>query len=148
MDPMSNIQVPITSNLYFIASMLIFLAIDGHHMLIKALYDSFSTLPPGNMAFGAGALGVVTELFSTVLATGFKMAAPIVATVLIADVALGTVSRMVPQMNVFVIGMPLKIIIGLMIVALTIPMFIETMKSIFELMGASVSNYLKELYPG
>ena len=75
------------------------------------------------------------------------MAAPIVATVLIADVALGTVSRMVPQMNVFVIGMPLKIIIGLMIVALTIPMFIETMKSIFELMGASVSNYLKELYP-
>ena len=50
MDPMSNIQVPITSNLYFIASMLIFLAIDGHHMLIKALYDSFSTLPPGNMA--------------------------------------------------------------------------------------------------
>ena len=41
MDPMSNIQVPITSNLYFIASMLILLAMDGHHMLIRALYDSF-----------------------------------------------------------------------------------------------------------
>ena len=76
------------------------------------------------------------------------MAAPIVAAVLIADVALGTISRMVPQMNIFVIGMPLKIIVGLIIVALTIPMFIETIKSVFELMGLSVDNYLKELNPG
>lgn len=88
------------------------------------------------------------NLFSTVLATGFKMAAPIVAAVLIADVALGTISRMVPQMNVFVIGMPLKIIVGLIIVVITIPMFVEIMKSVFELMGTSVENYLKELKPG
>lgn len=148
MDPMSNIQVPITSNLYFIASMLIFLAMDGHHMLIRALYDSFSSLPLGRTVFSAGAHDVVMKLFGTVLATGFKMAAPIVAAVLIADVALGTISRMVPQMNIFVIGMPLKIIVGLIIVALTIPMFIETIKSVFELMGLSVDNYLKELNPG
>ncbi|HPV01533.1 MAG TPA: flagellar biosynthetic protein FliR [Clostridiales bacterium] len=147
-DPMSNIQVPITSNFYFIASMLIFLAMGGHHMLIKALFDSFSSLPPGSAAFSEGANDIIMNLFSTVLATGFKLAAPIVAAVLIADVALGTISRMVPQMNVFVIGMPLKIFVGLIIVVITIPMFVEIMKSVFELMGNSVSNYLKELNPG
>jgi len=51
-------------------------------------------------------------------------------------------------MNVFVIGMPLKIIVGLIIVVITIPMFVEIMKSVFELMGNSVDNYLKELNPG
>ena len=147
-DPMSNIQVPITSNFFFIASMLIFLSIGGHHMLIKALFDSFSSLPPGTAAYTGGAHQIIMNLFSTVLATGFKMAAPIVAAVLIADVALGTISRMVPQMNVFVIGMPLKIIVGLIIVVITIPMFVEIMKSVFELMGTSVENYLKELKPG
>ena len=147
-DPMSNIQVPITSNMYFIASMLIFLSMGGHHMLIKALYDSFSTLPPGRLAYGAGAHNIVMDLFGTVLATGFKMAAPVVATSIIADIALGTISKMVPQMNIFVIGMPHKILVGLIIVAITIPMFIEIMRSVFELMGMTVDNYLKELNPG
>jgi len=147
-DPMSNLQVPVTSNFYFIASMLIFIAIGGHHMLIKALFDSYTSLPPGSAAFTKGTYEIINNLFSTVLSTGFKLAAPIVAAVLIADVALGTISRMVPQMNVFVIGMPLKIIVGLIIVVITIPMFVEIMKSVFELMGNSVDNYLKELNPG
>jgi len=147
-DPISNIQVPVTSNLYFIASMLIFLAIDGHHMLIKALFDSFSSVPLGSAAFSAGVNNVIMNLFSTIFATGFKMAAPVIATVLITDVALGTISRLVPQMNVFMIGMPLKIVVGLIIVVITIPMFIEIMKSVFELMGVSITDYLKELNPG
>ena len=147
-DPISNIQVPVTSNLYFISSMLIFLAIDGHHMLIKALFDSFSSVPLGSAAFSAGVNNVIMNLFSTIFATGFKMAAPVIATVLITDVALGTISRMVPQMNVFMIGMPLKIVVGLIIVVITIPMFIEIMKSVFELMGVSITDYLKELNPG
>lgn len=147
-DPVSNIQVPITSNVYFIISMLIFLAIDGHHMLIRALFDSFTSVPPGSAVFDSGIYNGVSELFGTVLATGFKVAAPVVATILIADVALGAISRMVPQMNIFVIGMPLKIIAGLIIIAVTIPIFIDVLKQLFELMGMSVADYIKELNPG
>ncbi len=148
MDPMSNIQVPITSNIYFIISMLLFLLMDGHHMLIKALFDSFETLPLGTAVFSSEISNSVLILFGTVLATGFKIAAPIVATVLILDVALGTVSRMVPQMNIFVVGMPLKIIIGLIVIVITVPMFISVMQMVFELMSTSVINYIKELNPG
>ncbi len=148
MDPISNIQVPITSNIYFIISMLLFLTMDGHHMLIRALFDSFSSLPPGKAVFNAGISDIVQGIFGSVLATGVRIAAPIVATVLILDVALGTISRMVPQMNIFVIGMPLKIIIGLIIITITIPLFVSVMQSIFELMDTGVADYLKELNPG
>jgi flagellar biosynthetic protein FliR len=148
MDPISNIQVPITSNIYFIVSMLLFLSMNGHHMLISALFDSFSSLPPGKAVFKAEISDSIMDIFSTVLATGVRIAAPVVATVLILDIAMGTISRMVPQMNIFVIGMPLKIIAGLIIMAITIPLFISVMRTIFGLMESNVVNYLKELNPG
>jgi flagellar biosynthetic protein FliR len=148
LDPISNIQVPVTSNVYFIVSMLLFLTMNGHHMLIKALFDSFTSLPPGQAVFRAEISDSVLGIFGTVLATGVRIAAPIIATVLILDVALGTISKMVPQMNIFVIGMPLKIIIGLIIIVITIPMFISIMQDIFDLMGTGTANYLKELNPG
>lgn len=148
LDPISNIQVPITSNIYFIISMLLFLIMDGHHMLIRALFDSFSSLPLGKAVFNAEIPDSVLGIFGTVLATGVRIAAPIVATVLIVDIALGTISRMVPQMNIFVIGMPLKIIIGLIVITITIPLFISVMQTVFELMDGGVINYIKELNPG
>ncbi len=147
MDPMSNIQVPITANVYFIVSMLVFLSIDGHHMLIKALFDSFTTLPLGTAEFNAGITDNYIGLFGSVFSTGFKIAAPIVATILIADIVMGTISRMVPQMNIFVIGMPLKIIVGLLVLVITIPMFVDVMVSVFKLMNTSVVDYVKELRP-
>ncbi len=148
MDPMSNIQVPITSNIYFIISMLLFLMMNGHHMLIKALFDSFTSLPLGEAVFSGDIYESIFNIFGTVLATGFKIAAPIVATVLIVDIALGTISRMVPQMNIFVIGMPLKIIVGLIVIVITMPLFISIMQKVFGMMDAGVANYLKELNPG
>lgn len=147
-DPVSNIQVPITSNLYFIMSMLLFLSMNGHHVLIKALFDSFSTLPLGTAVFDASLTDELMNVFTTVFTTGFKIAAPIVAAILVADVALGTISRMVPQINIFVIGMPLKIIVGLLIIIITIPVFISVMNVIFKTMDGSVLNFIKELKPG
>lgn len=147
MDPISNIQVPVTSNLYFIISMLIFLAINGHHMLIQTLFDSFESLPLGTAVFNKGVVDGITGLFTTVLATGFKIAAPIVAAILVTDIALGTISKMVPQINIFVIGMPLKIIVGMVILIITIPVFINIMETVFMLMNTSTLDYIKELGP-
>ena len=148
MDPVSNIQVPVTSNIYFIMSMLLFLSMNGHHVLIKALFDSFTTLPLGTAVFDASLADGLMAVFGTVFATGFKIAAPIVAAILLTDVALGTISRMVPQLNIFVIGMPLKIFVGLIILLITIPMFISVMEMIFKAMDGSMLNFIKELKPG
>jgi flagellar biosynthetic protein FliR len=147
LDPISNIQVPVTSNLYFIISMLMFLTINGHHMLILTLFDSFTTLPLGTALFNKEIVDGITGLFTTVLATGFKIAAPIVASILITDIALGTISKMVPQINIFVIGMPLKIIVGMVILIITIPAFISIMETVYKLMNSSMLDYIKELGP-
>jgi len=148
MDPVNNIQVPVTSNVYFIISMLLFLAIDGHHMLIRTLYYSFDSLPVGGAMFDKDLVNGLMDLFGTVFATGIKIAGPILASILIADIALGAISKTVPQINIFVIGMPLKIIVGLIVLLATIPMFITVMESIFKLMETGMLDYLKELGAG
>lgn len=147
-DPISNIQVPITSNLYFILCMLLFLSINGHHVLIKALFDSFGTLPLGTAVFDASLTDGLLKVFTTVFATGFKIAAPVVAAILLTDITLGTISKMVPQMNIFVIGLPLKIFIGILIMLITLPIFMTVMNTLFRTMDGSVLDFIKDLKPG
>lgn len=147
MDPVSNIQVPITSNLYFIVSMLVYMAVNGHHALIKALFDSYTIVPLGTAVFNQSLMNNLLALFGNIFAIGFKIAAPVVAAILITDVALGTISRMVPQLNVFVIGMPLKIFVGVAVLLVTIPMFIYVLEGIFKIVDSSTMTFIKELKP-
>lgn len=147
LDPVSNIQVPVTSNIYFIISMLLFLLINGHHMLIKALFDSFTTLPVGTAVFDAGLADGLMEVFSAIFSTGFKIAAPVIAATFMCEIALGTISRMVPQLNIFIVGMPLKIVIGLVVLLITIPIFVDVMESLFGTMQGNILDYIEELKP-
>lgn len=147
LDPVSNIQVPITSNLYFIMSMLVYLAVNGHHALIKALFDSYTLVPLGTAVFNQTLVSNLLIVFSNIFAIGFKVAAPIIAAILITDIALGTISRMVPQLNVFVIGMPLKIIVGIAVLVVTIPMFLYVLEGLFRMVDTSTMTFIKELKP-
>lgn len=123
-DPMSNIQIPVTANLYFILTMLIFVSIDGHYLLIYAISDSFTLLPIGSrLLAGQPMIDFVVHVFASVFSIGFKIAAPVTAAIIVTDVALGVISKAVPQVNVFIIGLPLKILIGLLIILFTLSAF-------------------------
>lgn len=123
-DPMSNIQIPVTANFYFILTMLMFLAIDGHHLLIYTLTDSYVQLPlTSTLAVDQQMLDFLLRLFTSVFVISFKIAAPVTAAVFIADVSLGVIAKAVPQVNVFVIGMPLKILLGLIVIFFTLTAF-------------------------
>lgn len=122
-DPVSNIQIPITADFYVIFATLFMLVTDSHHLLIKAVADSFKVLPVGTVAFEGETSKQLVDLFSAVFATGFKIAAPVTATILISDIALGIISKSMPQLNVFILGMPVKIILGLGVILLTIGAF-------------------------
>lgn len=147
MDPMSNIQVPITANLYFILSMLVFLLANGHHLLIKALFDSYTYVPLGTAVFSNALISQMLTLFTEMFFTGFKIAAPIVAASLITDIALGAISRMVPQLNVFVVGMPFKILAGIIVMVVTLPLFVVILQGIFDSMSGNTATFLKEIGP-
>jgi flagellar biosynthetic protein FliR len=136
-DPMSNIQIPVTANFYFILTMLMFLAIDGHHLLIYTLTDSFTLLPlNSSLVFDSDILGFFLKLFGSVFVIGFKIAAPVTAAVFVADVSLGVISKAVPQVNVFVIGMPLKILLGLLVILFTLTAF----RSIVHVLMGGMQN--------
>jgi len=145
LDPISNIQVPITSNFYFILGMLVFLAINGQHVLIKALFDSYNYVQLGSVTINDRLLEDFIRIFGGMFIAGFKIAAPITAAVLISDVTLGILSKTVPQLNVFVVGLPFKIILGIVVMVISIPAFIMLLEALFNNMNSEMYNLLKDM---
>lgn len=125
-------QMPVSANLYYIFAMMIFVITDVHHELIRAVADSYKTMPIGATPI----MGLITfnyvEVLSFTFEMGFRMAAPFILTVLIANILLGMLSKAMPGMNVFMIGMPLKILIGLFLFGIVIASYPEFIKFIFD----------------
>lgn len=124
-DPVSNTQVPITGNLYYFSICALFIVNRGHQMLITAIVNSYKLLPIGS-AYIIGNNGLffgIIAIMVTFFTLGFLIALPIVGVVLVADITLGVLVRTVPKMNVFVVGLPLKVIAGLLALWIIVPVF-------------------------
>ncbi|MBI9011934.1 MAG: flagellar biosynthetic protein FliR [Clostridiales bacterium] len=136
-------QLPISANLYYIFALMIFIVTNFHHKLIIAIVDSYKTFPIGSNPLLSLIVYDYVDVLSYSFVMGFKMAAPFILTVLIANILLGLLSKAMPGMNVFLIGMPLKILVGLFLFSVVIssyPDFIilifeEMMKYIYRLIG-------------
>lgn len=102
-------------------ALVLYLILNGHWQLLYALERSFERLPVGHLSLGAGALGAYTDLTFQMLGYGLQIAAPGAAVLLITDVAFAFLNRALPQMQVFYLGMPVKIIVGLLAVVAILP---------------------------
>jgi flagellar biosynthesis protein FliR len=147
LDPVTNLQVPVTSNFYFILSMLVFTALNGHHILIRAVFQSYEILPIGQAAFTTQLKSDMLVLFGDIFILGFKIGAPVLAAIILTDVALGILSKTVPQLNVFMVGMPLKILLGIAVIVVTIPMFLNVVEMMIRGMDESVYRFLQDMQP-
>ena len=136
-------QLPVSSNFYYILAMMIFIITNVHHLLIRAVVDSYVAFPIGSNPIIGLIVYDFVEVLSFSFVIGFKVASPFILIILIANVLLGLLSKAMPGMNVFMIGMPLKIVIGLFIFLLVLPLnaemfiyvFEEMMKYIYKLLG-------------
>ncbi|MBM7867123.1 flagellar type III secretion system protein FliR [Heliobacterium gestii] len=150
-DPLWGAQVPMTGILMQILALLIFVIFDGHLLLIQVLADSFRILPvagsPFSLALSGNIADFMVRLVSGVLLIGVQLAMPIIGIILINDIALGLVSRTVPQMNLFVIGIPLKIIVGVAFLWITLPFYIEGLNRLYTLSFSQVSDFMRILSP-
>ncbi|MBW4828698.1 MAG: flagellar type III secretion system protein FliR [Clostridiaceae bacterium] len=138
-DPQNKVQIPVMGNFYYILAFLLFLLTNGHHLVIKALIDSYEYIPIGEFAISQATVEQLVNILAKTFSLGFKIASPIVITILLMDILLGVLSRTIPQMNVFVVGMPLKIIVGMLVIAVTIPIFNVLTGHVFK-------DMLKEIY--
>ena len=112
-DPQSGVRNNMVAALYANLAMVIFLAIDGHHSLLRALAASYETVPIG-AAHASGALGpLVAQMLGLVFVTGVRLAAPVVTVLLLVELALGLISRAAPSLNLMVVGAPVRLLAGL-----------------------------------
>ena len=143
LDPLTNMQIPVTSNFYFMICMIVFITVNAHHTIIKAIFDSYSIVPLGYMTIDGNVISNLIRLFSDIFVVGFKIAAPIVFTILLTDVALGIISKAMPQMNVFMVGMPLKILVGLIIIVITLPAMMMILSELFGNIETETINFMR-----
>ncbi|TKJ42242.1 flagellar biosynthetic protein FliR [candidate division LCP-89 bacterium B3_LCP] len=131
-DPSTEQQISIIGQLQYLFAILIFLTFNGHHFLLAGLQETFSTVPVGGFGPDSGLLTIFIKLMGDLFVAGIKIAAPVMAAILLSEVALGIVARTVPQMNVFIVGFPLKIGLGLLALALSMPMFVYILKLLWK----------------
>jgi flagellar biosynthesis protein FliR len=120
-DPITGNSSPVLSQIYGLIGVMIFVAIGGDRWMIQGLAHTYDLVPL--LAFPSiGALvGGANAAFAGIFVSALQIAAPVLIAVTITDAAFGIVSRVAPQMNVFAVGLPAKIIVALMIMAASLP---------------------------
>ena len=131
-DVQQNIQIPIVGNLLNLVILLCFIVSGGHLKLVEILFRTFEALPVGQIAVDERLPAVMLEGFIRTFVLAVQVAMPVIASGLLAEISLGIIVRTAPQMNVFVIGIPIKIIIGLVMLFLVVPMFIRMTGAIYD----------------
>jgi flagellar biosynthetic protein FliR len=113
-DPLTRSQVPVLSAAFGLLAAVFFFVIDGHHALLRGIAYSVERFPVGRGGTPAAAAEPLLRGMAALFALGFALAAPIVLGLVLMEFALGVVSRNLPQMNMLVMGIPVKIIAGLL----------------------------------
>lgn len=145
-DPRTGAQSPLIGQYLYTITLLFFLAVNGHHLLLDGMFYSYEAIPMQQMATGLGNDAVasyVIETFNKMFIVAFQMAIPIVGCLFLVDVALGIVARTVPQLNVFVVGLPLKILVSFVVIFISFGMFTILMRELFELMFVSMRDVMR-----
>jgi len=132
LDPASSEQVSVIAQFEQFLAFLIFLAINGHYLLIAALYKSFKVIPLGGFIFSAGLLHRVIQVGKEMFIIGVEVAAPVMVTLLITNIAMAVISKTMPQINVYFLGFPIQIGLGFIITGLSLPVFFLVLKGAFN----------------
>lgn len=145
-DPMSNSQMAVLGKMISLLTLLTFLSVNGHLMLIMALKKSFEVIPPYGFrltdAFMENFIIFSREIF--ILAV--KFSAPVVAILVFINVALGIMARTVPQLNMFVVGFAITILVGFVMISLSMPAFETALIEVFDRMWQGVFNLIGEMH--
>ncbi|GGF80206.1 flagellar biosynthetic protein FliR [Paenibacillus albidus] len=146
-DPMTGASSPILGNFKYMIALLLFLSMNGHHHLLDAIVSSYKWIPINNDMFLKMIDGSLSEFlartFAQSLVLAFQLAAPLVTALFLTDIGLAFLARTAPQYNVFVIGVPLKIVVGLALLLVLMPGMAVLFQNLFDIMFESMHHLLK-----
>ncbi|MBL7202882.1 MAG: flagellar biosynthetic protein FliR [Desulfobacteraceae bacterium] len=144
-DPATSEQVPLLAQLNNLIALLIFLAINAHYWFLRALVESFRLVPPFEFQFTNSLMEQLMSLAGNIFIIAVKVGAPLIVVLLLMSVAFGLAARTVPQMNIFFVAMPLKILVGLIFLLLALPYMTSFFESIFSGLGNDILRLLNAM---
>ncbi len=145
MDPTSGQQIPLIGSFLYNLGLIIFLVTNGHHMIIAALFESFRAVPMLGMTANPDLTMLIANFTAGIFSTGMKIAMPVTFAILLTNVALGVLARTMPQLNIFVVGIPMQIVVGLFVLSILVPFYILFLDVLFNEMYGNVSMALRTI---
>ena len=145
-DPQSGVRNNMLATLYGSLATLGFLAINGHHMVLRALAQSYTALPIGGGHLDASIVSSVRDILALVFVVAIRLAAPVIIVLLVLELVIGLISRASPALNYMVIGYPIRLIVGLTLVAALVPVIPAVTNSLMEsvlMSGAHLARAFK-----
>ncbi len=143
LDPQNNQQAPVLSHFYNVLALLIFLALDIHHDLLRVIVRSFSVLPPGQVHFSGNAVPAVSEMLGEMLVLGLQLSAPALVALMLSTFILGIMSRVFAQLQVFMLSFPVNISLALIVIGLGMGMAALVLEREFQGLQQRLLNILQ-----
>lgn len=144
-DPGSNLNMPVLARILDLLAMLLFLTFNGHLWLISLLVDTFHTLPIGGEPINSNAFLALARAGGMIFLNGLMLALPIITLLLTVNLALGMLNRMTPQLSVFVIGFPITLTVGILLMAALMPLVAPFCEHLFSEIFNLLADIISEL---
>jgi flagellar biosynthesis protein FliR len=144
-DPRTESQSVVTTEFYYMLFVLVFLTMNGHHLLLRAAVATLDRAPLGEFRLTPAMIDMLAHEMSQIFAVALRIGAPVMAFLFISSVGLGIISRTMPQMNVFVVGFPIKIIGGLAVMLMTIPGLRVAFEELTTRIGSDLAGFVRLL---
>ena len=146
-DPMQGEQETVISHFLYTVAILTFLVLNGHLYILKALMDSFKLIPPGGLVISPPLGAEIITMSAQIFVLGIKVAAPVLAALFLVELALALMARAAPQMNLLIIGFPLKIAIGFFFLGMLFVLMAEHIQEFIGNSGPLIMNLLRAASP-
>lgn len=147
-DPLTSIQVSVTGNIYTYLVMLVMLVTNMHYYVLRAILDTFHYFNVGEAVFRGNLAEIAVDFMGNYFLIGFRIVLPVFACMLIINVVLGVLSRAAPQMNMFVVGMQVKVLAGIAILMIIIPTIPTVTNFVVDTMNEVVVKVYNSFMPG
>lgn len=148
LDPYAGVQVSSVNHLLDQIAVMTFLVVGGHHTLLAALAQSLTLAPPLSISYGGNVMAFLLGLFGAALTLAIRIAAPVGAAMLASMVALGLLSRIAPQVNVFMLSFALTIGVGLLVLLFALPFLGAVMAGSFRELPGTLAGLLSRMRHG
>lgn len=144
MDPLTNVNSTLTTNFFTCIFMLMFMASDMHYYVLDAIFDSYKLIPIGGAKIDGSLLNVMIGYITDYFVIGFRIILPIFSCILIINIVLGILAKVAPQINMFVVGMQLKLFVGLTVLFFILSLLSGVVDFLFKEMQ-TITNQLMQL---